>query len=143
LLTRAGLLLVGLLLGGPLQAGTDDPGFDGIYDLLRAHCGECHVQGGADGPWSLNTPPSVSRFPECLEESGEAALRCATYHQLVDAPAPEIPAWVRPAEARQSEPFAQACDPLVSFHIGHSLPAPMPEPACAAFLHWIESGARR
>jgi hypothetical protein len=118
-------------------------GFDSIYAMLYSSCGDCHVQGLADGPWSLNTPPGPERFPECLAEAGERALLCAAYHQLVDAPAPGIPAWIRPAEAAQSEPYAQACDPAVSFHIGHSLPERLPDASCAMFLDWIESGAQR
>lgn len=143
MLRQAGPLLVGLLVAGLVHAGSDSPGFDPVYDLLQAHCGECHIQGAADGPWSLDTPPRADRFPVCLEEASDAALRCATYHELVDAPGPDIPAWIRPGEARQSEPYAQACDPSVSFHIGHSLPAALPPEACAVFLNWIESGAGR
>jgi hypothetical protein len=142
---RAGLLI--LCLAGPLSGAADGPStaarFDPVYDLLTAHCGACHVRGGADGPWSLDTPPRADRFPECLPENGEAALRCATFHELVDAPAPGIPPWIRPQEAAASEPYAQACDPVVSFHIGHSLPAKLPDRDCTLFLEWIEAGAPR
>jgi mono/diheme cytochrome c family protein len=117
--------------------------FDAVYTVLSEHCGDCHVQGAADGPWSLNTPPRPDRFPECLEVPAEAQARCATYHQLVDEPVPGIPAWIRPEEAAQSEPYLQACDPDGSFHIGHSLPAALPAADCAGFLGWIEAGAHR
>lgn len=112
-----------------------------VYALLSEHCGACHVQGVADGPWSLNTPPTLDRFPECLALSESDQLSCATYHQLVDEPAPGIPAWIRPREAASSEPYVQACDSTVSFHIGHSLPAALQDEDCAFLLHWIENGA--
>ncbi len=118
-------------------------GFDPIYQLLETRCGECHVQGVADGPWSLNTPPGPDRYPDCLSEKGAAALRCATWHELVQPPGPGIPAWIRPEDAQGSEPYAQACVPEVSFHIGHSLPASLSESECSAFLQWIKAGARR
>lgn len=129
--------------GAAGAAGATEGGFDAVYAMLQLHCGACHVQGEADGPWSLNTPPGLDRFPECLDEPGASALRCATYHQLVDSPGPGIPAWIRPEEATGSEPYTQACDPAVSFHIGHSLPAALPEADCAGLLRWIESGAPR
>ncbi len=119
------------------------PGFAPVYSLLQTHCGACHVQGVADGPWSLNTPPSADRFPECLDEPDAAALQCATYHELVDPPGPGIPAWIRPEDGAASDPYAQACDAEVSFHIGHSLPEKMPDAGCAEFLSWIEAGAPR
>lgn len=115
--------------------------FVAVYDLLVTHCGACHVQGNADGPWSLDTPPTVERFPECLPLDPEQQLRCATYHQLVDIPAPGIPAWIRPEEATLSEPYVQACNSAVSFHIDHSLPESLSEQDCAGFRGWIEAGA--
>ena len=127
----------------PAKADPSGPDFRLVYDILRQHCGACHVQGIADGPWSLNTAPSSDRFAQCLAEKGDAQLRCATYHELVDEPAAGIPAWIRPAEASLSEPYVQACDPSASFHIGHSLAAALPAEACTALLHWIESGAHR
>lgn len=133
-------LAVGPASGMAAEAGL---GFDPIYELLEQRCGDCHVQGEADGPWSLNTPPSLDRFPECLTEPGTAALRCATWHELVDSPGPGIPAWIRPAEAAASEPYGQACVPEVSFHIGQALPDGLSAAECDAFLRWIESGARR
>jgi len=136
-----------LMLAGPAAVQAAGPvapvGFDPVYDLLTEYCGGCHVQGQADGPWSLDTPPTAEHFPVCLGEPVSDRLRCATYHQLVDAPAPGIPAWIRPEDGPASEPYAQACDPEVSFHIGHSLPAPLDAGDCALFLDWIESGAQR
>ena len=123
--------------------GSAEPGFAPIYALLQTHCGACHVQGVADGPWSLNTPPSTDRFPECLAEQQSAALQCATYHELVASPGPGIPAWVRPEDGSASEPYAQACDTELSFHIGHSLPQRLPDEDCARFLRRIEVGAPR
>jgi len=131
------------LLADPVAADERAGGFDPIYDLLTEHCGACHVRGQADGPWSLNTPPAADYFPACLAEPVEAQLRCTTFHQLVDVPGPGIPAWIRPADGPESEPYAQACDPEVSFHIGHSLPAALADADCATFLSWIESGAPR
>lgn len=127
---------------GGLQAAEPAPAaFAPVYALLQTHCGACHVQGVADGPWSLNTPPSTERFPVCLDLPAAAALECATYHELVDSPGPGIPAWIRPAEAGASEPYVQACDPEASFHIGHSLPEKLSDEACGRFLRWIEAGA--
>lgn len=137
ILGALGVLLV--WLGAPALA--DDTHFEAIYRLLSTHCGDCHVQGAADGPWSLNTPPRADRFPECLDLADPEQLRCATWHELVDAPGPGIPAWIRPAEAAASEPYAEACDPAASFHIGHSLPEKLPDEECARFLSWIEAGA--
>lgn len=117
------------------------PGFEEIYELLTTHCGTCHVQGGADGPWSLNTPPAADRFPSCLTGPESMALRCATYHQLTEVPGPDIPAWIRPEEAAASEPYVQACVAGTSFHIGHALPQGVPAPDCARLLLWIETGA--
>ena len=131
------LPFLSLALPAEVAAG----GFGPVYELLERHCGACHVQGGADGPWSLNTPPSDRRHPECLAASESTRLACATYHQLVDEPAPGIPAWIRPAEAAASEPYVQACVPEGSFHIGHSLPEPPAAEECALLLRWIEAGA--
>lgn len=119
-----------------------DAGFSEIYQLLDHHCGDCHVQGIADGPWSLNTPPDDQRFPECLGSDEYTQLRCATYHQLVDAPGPGITAWIRPDNAPASEPYVEACDSTASFHIGQSLPEGLPEHSCAMLLAWIRDGAR-
>ncbi|HEY5645718.1 MAG TPA: hypothetical protein VIS76_07250 [Pseudomonadales bacterium] len=127
----------------PGAAEAPAPGFDPVYDLLTEHCGACHVRGQADGPWSLDTAPTSARFPECLTEASAQQLRCATYHQLVDAPGPGVPAWIRPADGGASEPYAQACDPAVSFHLGHSLPSALPAADCDLLLRWIEGGARR
>lgn len=131
-------------LNGAPSTGTlpeqHPPGFEEIYDLLKTHCGACHVRGGADGPWSLDTPPDADRFPFCLQPAA-AALRCATYHQLTDAPGPDIPAWVRPEEAAASDPYVQACVPGSSFHIGHALPEGIPAADCTRLLRWIETGA--
>lgn len=124
-------------------ASSDQAGFLDVYHILQRHCGACHVQGAADGPWSLNSPPSGERFPQCLSETGEARVQCATYYQLVEEPGPGIPAWIRPEEAALSEPYSQACDPELSFHIGHSLPGPLPAGECATLLDWIEAGASR
>lgn len=146
--TAARLALALLVLSAAPAAravdeAAEETGFAPVYALLQTHCGACHVRGGADGPWSLNTPPSTERFGECLAEPQDSALECATYHELVDSPGPGIPAWVRPEEAAASEPYAEACNPEVSFHIGHSLPQKVPDADCARFLHWIETGARR
>lgn len=116
--------------------------FAGIYELLTEHCGACHVQGIADGPWSLDTPPAADRYPECLAQNEAERLVCSTWHQLVDAPGPGMSAWIRPQEPEASEPYAQACEPSGSFHIGHSLPEALPDEVCARFLSWIEGGAR-
>jgi len=116
-------------------------GFSQVYMLLSEHCGACHVRGVADGPWSLDTPPTQQRYPECLEVEASEQLKCATYHQLVDPPVPGVPAWIRPTEAAVSEPYAQACDPDNSFHIGHSLPTSLAADQCSGFLGWIEAGA--
>ena len=144
---RAGVVLsaAAWILSGSATAGGPDRqvGFDAIYDLLAEHCGSCHVRGQADGPWSLDTPPAADFFPECLTEPAEERLRCTTYHQLVDAPGPSIPAWIRPADGAASEPYAQACDPALSFHIGHNLPTALADVDCATFLDWIVSGAPR
>jgi len=125
----------------PFSARADNAGFAPVYALLQHHCDACHVMGMADGPWSLNTPPTAERFPQCLAAPSLEQLQCATFHQLVDEPAPGIPAWIRPSEAAASEPYAQACDPVLSFHIGHSIPEPLPAADCSAFLRWIEAGA--
>ncbi|MGE0625870.1 MAG: hypothetical protein AB7I04_19655 [Pseudomonadales bacterium] len=139
-MSAAAWILPGFAVAG---ATGGSAGFDIIYELLSEHCGSCHVRGQADGPWSLDTPPSADAFPECLAEPADEQLRCSTYHQLVDAPGPGIPAWIRPADGAASEPYAQACDPEASFHIGHSLPAALEDDECAAFLGWIEAGAPR
>lgn len=123
----------------PVLAGGG--GFAPVYELLGRHCGACHVRGVADGPWSLDTPPGADRFPVCLERPEAEQLGCATFHELVDAPGPGIPAWVQPGDPAASSPYLQACDPSVSFHIGHSLSAALPEPDCAAIRSWIEAGA--
>ena len=117
-------------------------GFDEIYAILSQHCGACHVQGAAEGPWSLDTPPGPDWFPVCLERPAADQARCATYHQLVDAPGPGIPPWIRPDDATGSEPYVQACEPAQSFHIGHSLPAALPASDCGRLLEWIVAGAR-
>jgi len=137
--------LVGAAFAADGLANTagEDSEFLPVYELLRSHCGSCHVRGLADGPWSLNTPPAADRFPECLKEQAAAALRCATYHELVDPPGPGIPAWVRPDDAQGSEPYVQACDPEVSFHIGHSLPQKLADADCERLLRWIKAGASR
>jgi mono/diheme cytochrome c family protein len=124
-----------------LQAAPASYDFVAVYDLLVTHCGACHVQGIADGPWSLDTPPTSERFAQCLPLDPDEQLRCATYHQLVDIPAPGIPAWIRPEQAPLSEPYAQACDSTTSFHIGHSIPESLSDRDCAGFLGWIEAGA--
>ena len=116
-------------------------GFEPVYQFLERHCSACHIRGVADGPWSLNTPPSDRRYPGCLSYPEDAQLACATYRQLVEAPAPGVPAWIRPTDASASEPYAQACVPSVSFHLGHSLPQPPTAEECAQFLAWIEAGA--
>ena len=115
--------------------------FSEIYGLLTRHCGACHVQGVADGPWSLNRLPGADYFPQCLDRADDEARRiCVTYHQLVNEPGPGIPAWIRPGDAA-SEPYAQACDTSVSFHIGHSIPTVLAIDECDRFLAWIHSGA--
>jgi mono/diheme cytochrome c family protein len=128
-------------LGPPPVESANAFAFNAVYDLLLTHCGECHVQGSADGPWSLDTPPSRDRYPECLDLTEAEQLRCATYHQLVDEPGAGIPAWIRPVEAAMSEPYVQACDSVASFHIGHSIPGRLPDQECVGFLGWIEAGA--
>jgi hypothetical protein len=143
---RSARLLLALAAGLPgvaSAAANEASGFAPVYELLESHCGACHVQGEADGPWSLNTPPSADRFAQCLTEPEAAALRCATYHELVDPPGPGIPAWIRPEDPPSSEPYAQACDTEISFHIGHSLPQRLPDADCERFLRWIEAGAAR
>lgn len=140
---RAAGCLAVAMSSGPAVAGDAAAGFEPVYALLQTHCGECHVQGRADGPWSLDAPPSASFLSECLGAPPDERLRCTTFHQLVDAPAPGIPAWIRPADGAASEPYAQACDPAVSFHIGHSLAVPLTDGECRAFLGWIEAGAPR
>jgi hypothetical protein len=140
-LGRAGLLLG--LAGFSAVSLASEPTFDPVYDLLEQRCGECHVRGEADGPWSLDTPPSTDRYPACLTEPEATALRCATWHELVQSPGPGIPAWVRPNEATASEPYVQACNPDRSFHIGHSLPAGLTTAECELLRRWIEAGAQR
>ena len=135
-------LLFGLA-GFSAASLASEPTFNPVYDLLEQRCGECHVRGAADGPWSLNTPPSADRFPSCLTEPEAAALECATWHELVQSPGPGIPAWIRPDEATASEPYVQACIPNGSFHIGHSLPERLSTEECDLLLRWIEAGAAR
>ncbi|MEM8769554.1 MAG: hypothetical protein AAGE43_19115 [Pseudomonadota bacterium] len=137
-------ILPGLLLALPFPTAAcaeQAAGFAPIYHFLERHCGDCHVQGVADGPWSLNTPPNERRYADCLNYPESAQLACANHRQLVEAPALGIPAWIRPTDAAASEPYAQACVPAVSFHIGHSLAEPPTLQECARFLRWIEAGA--
>jgi mono/diheme cytochrome c family protein len=126
--------------GRPEPAAADVT-FSGVYELLSTHCRACHVKGIADGPWSLDTPPRDDYFAECLDEEPSNQLRCTTWHQLVEVPAPDFPAWVQPADPEASAPYVQACNPADSFHIGHSMPEKLPDADCAALLGWIEAGA--
>ena len=118
-----------------------DIGFAAVYQLLSDRCGECHVQGAADGPWSLDTPPGESRFPTCLALPEDEQLICASYHELLDPPADGIPGWVVPEETAASAPYVQACVPEGSFHIGYAIPEQPEADLCAALGSWIESGA--
>lgn len=118
-----------------------EPGFGPVYEALAGHCGNCHVVGGADGPWALNRTPTETSFPECLSAPAQARERCATYHELVDEPGPGIPAWVDTAVPSDSDLYGQACVQGVSFHLGNSLPAEPDEAFCKLLLDWIDAGA--
>jgi hypothetical protein len=122
-------------------AQTVEPGFRPVYDALSRHCGNCHVVGGADGPWALDRTPTESSFPRCLSAPAGERERCATYHELVDPPGPGIPAWIDPAVPADSDLYEQACVPGVSFHLGNSLPAEPDETFCKLLLDWIDAGA--
>ncbi len=116
--------------------------FAPVYAVLEHRCGDCHVAGSADGPWSLDTAPDPARYPTCLERGPQEQLRCATHRQLVEVPAPGVPAWVQPDAPGASDLYLQACDVARSFHLGHSLPATPPAADCELLLDWISSGAR-
>jgi hypothetical protein len=83
-------------------------------------------------------------YPACSSLSDtKAQHQCTTYEQLTQVPAEGIPAWIRPHEAQASEPYAQACDSQVSFHIGGSVPRKLADADCEKFLAWIRAGAQR
>ena len=118
-----------------------DAGFSGIYGLLVEYCGDCHVQGQADGPWVVDAPADPDRFPDCVRLAAADQRRCTTWHQLVDSPGPDIPAWVSLQDPASSEPYVQACVQEGSFHIGHSIPGALSATECASILGWIQAGA--
>ena len=116
--------------------------FAPVYDLLVANCGNCHRSGGASS-WRVDVAPETDVYPSCLRIADAATrARCTTHLQLTEVPGPDIPAWIRPDEADRSEPYVQACSEDESYHVGISLPSVLPQPDCAAFLVWIEAGAR-
>ena len=121
----------------------DQHNFGPVYELLAANCGACHRVGGVS-TWVIDLPSSDEKYPGCARlDDDEAQHRCTTYEQLTEAPGDGIPAWIRPHEAQASEPYAQACDVQVSFHIGGSVPEKLPDADCEQFLSWIRAGAKR
>jgi hypothetical protein len=115
--------------------------FKPVYQILKAHCGACHRQGGASS-WTIDAPASSERYAQCLIHDDQQAIeRCTTWHQLVDAPGPEIPAWVIAGQPGDSAPYVQACDPEQSYHLGVSLPKLLSPETCRIFAAWINQGA--
>ena len=113
-----------------------------VYQILQNQCGNCHHVGGASS-WVVDMAPTANRYSECLaHDAPPLQHQCTTYLQLVAVPGPDIPAWVRPQQAAQSEPYVNACVIEESFHIGVSLPEKLPGVECAMILDWIVAGAK-
>ena len=130
--------LSAVFLTASVSAGGDPSAFGAVYTILKNRCGHCHQVGGASS-WVTDMPPTEQRFPHCTDAPNP--LMCSTHAQLTEAPGEEIPAWIRPHEAAMSEPYQQACNLSVSFHIGVSLPQVLPPEECSLFLDWITAGA--
>lgn len=111
-----------------------------VFPLLKTQCGECHVTGQADGPWSVDASASQDRFAECLTLPPAEQPRCTTYLQLTESPGPGIPAWMDLQQGVDNAVDDQACKPSASFHLGHSL-ADQPDAAlCESLWNWLEAG---
>lgn len=133
-------LLLALLAGLWSPGLTAGEGFAEVFVLLSAQCGECHVTGKADGPWSVDAAADPQRFPECAGLDLSQQARCTTFHQLIDPPGPGIPAWIDQQQGDDNPIYLQACNPSASFHLGHSLPAQPDLALCGSLQKWLDAG---
>lgn len=122
----------------PIETSKKQSSFRQVYSILNAHCGACHIEGGAAiAAWTLDRPATDNSYPECMKADNPAL--CTTYLQLTAGDYP----WMMAGNLHESPPYLNACVTEENYHIGVSIPERLSDPECDVIKNWILNGTKK